>query len=977
MRFSLLGPLIVADDAGSQITLDGSRLRVLLAVLLLHANMPVSADKVAEMVWDGSPSPGAIATLRSYIRRLRRALDPESTRIAARGPGYLIHVDQAELDVLEFETLCRETRAARMADEWVDAWATATRALRLWRSAPLLDVPSEALRVEFVPRLERLRLEILEYRFDAGLRLGHHQELISELTDLTAKHPLRERFHAQLMLALAGSGRRAQALHAYQEARNALVEELGMEPGLELRAIHQQILANDSAGAGERADDTRPGAIGGENRTGVIAAFADAPAAATESAGRAGKAASMQPAPAQLPADIADFTGREVQVTILCEALTSNAAADSPGLARVVVVAGIAGLGKTTLAVHAAHRVRDQFPDGQLFADLRGTSAEPTAPAEVLARFLRDLGVEGEKIPVGDEEARAALYRTWLTGQRVLIVLDNAQDLAQIRPLLPGTASCAVLVTTRSCTFQVVSTRFIDLETLSGPEAEKLFSQIVGRDRTATEPGATMEILDACAGLPLAIRICGARLATRRRWQIGTMANRLRDERRRLDELQVADLEIRASFRVSYDNLAVGRCRGDPPRAFRLLGCWQGPQLALAAAAALLGEKAADAAAALETLVDANLLECRGPDCYQFHELLRLFAKERAQEEEPEEERLEAVTRLLGWYLETAEACADILSPYRYRIPPDKPRAPHPMLNSTEDALSWYDSEQVNLMFAIRQAASAGLHDLAWRLATALLPPFSRRENWADCVTAHLIAVDSARMAGHRQGEAWALQNLGYGLGRVGAAEAFDYLEKALAIRQEMQDVVGEAQTALALVDVRYRLQGPEAAFDDSLRYLETARRAGNPSLLGVALNNHGEISRALGRLDEATEYLQEALDIFTDIGGYGRGYVLETMGHIHLESGRLTEAIASLTEANRAHITSGQLMGQALSLKRLGQAQRGVGQGERARESLAAALVLFEKLRAEEEAEAVRSALTAEDNPGKPSAHFPAEGRR
>ena len=467
MRFSLLGPL-VADGAGGQVAIAGPRLRVLLAALLLHANIPVPAGELAEMVWDGSPPSGAAVTLRSNIRRLRSALDPGGAQIAAVEPGYMIRVEQAELDVLEFEAHCRDARAALRAGEWAGASASAMRALGLWRAVPLLDVPAEALRGEFVPRLERLRLQVLEDRFDAGLRLGQHQELIPQLLDTTAQHPLQERFHAQLMLALASTGRRAQALHAYQQARRVLVDELGIEPGPELQGIHQRVLAGDTAALTKGADAIQPGEVPGTTLTsaqpasaGVLAAEAPVRAPAT---------------PAQLPADTADFTGREAQAAYLRNALASHDLAGRPGIVRVVVVAGPAGFGKTTLAVHAAHQVRDLFPDGQLYVHLSGASSQPAASNEVLTRLLRDLGVDNGKIPEAGEE-RAALYRTRLTGRRVLIVLDDARDAAQVRPLLPGSASCAVVVTTRNRAPDLLNTGLIDLGALPEAEALDLFSR--------------------------------------------------------------------------------------------------------------------------------------------------------------------------------------------------------------------------------------------------------------------------------------------------------------------------------------------------------------------------------------------------------------------------------------------------------------------------------------------------------------------
>ena len=498
-----------------------------------------------------------------------------------------------------------------------------------------------------------------------------------------------------------------------------IADELGVDPGAELQELYARLLAADASSArprkrpikadlpavhapgaapGESADSARPadagtaaaapGAsadhlvevealIGAEDGSGPHGEGSGtiAVGAVAAAAGVVEEPASLPPPrPTQLPADIGDFTGREAQVRHLSEMLVQDEAASSPGAVRIAVVAGAAGLGKTALAVHAAHQVSSAFPDGQLYVDLFGASAQPAAPGEVLARFLRDVGVEGDKVPVGDDE-RAALYRTRLTGRRMLILLDNAKDAAQVRPLLPGSASCAVLVTTRNRTPDLASTRFVDLHVLEDTEALTLFSRIVDDDRPAAEPDATAEVLLACAGLPLAIRICAARLAARTHWRIATLANRLRNEQRRLDELETGDLAVRSSFQVSYDSLQAGRHGIDPARVFRLLGLWQGASISLPAAAALFGESDDDVADALETLVDANLLESPAADWYQFHDLLRVYATERAQEEESEADRTEAVGRLLRWYLETGEAAADAVSPRRYRVPRE-PAAP-------------------------------------------------------------------------------------------------------------------------------------------------------------------------------------------------------------------------------------------------------------------------------------------------------------
>lgn len=986
MRFRMLGPLEIWSGSGWT-GISAGKWRVLLACLLLKSPQIVSIEALIFELWGDTPPPTANNLVSIYVTKLRRAIgDAEGRIIIRRKPGYQLKTGPEDTDLQQFELLAARGREALADGDAEGAAAQLAAAEALWRGSFLADAPPSVLVSAESERATELRVSAAELRIGANLECGRCAEVIPELRRLVAEHPLRERLWLLLMRALSGAGRHAEALNVYGQARSVIAEELGVDPGPELQRLYAALLAPDTTPASSprkppagqaRTDDSAqgspgdmpPGEVPGVTFAGALADVADAlTEEAQPPANLAGPALSR---PAQLPADIADFTGRATQVSHLCDALTRHDGVSGPGTVRIAVVTGAAGIGKTILAVHAAHQVRELFPDGQLYADLRGTSTEPTAPGEVLARFIRDLGVDGDKVPADDEE-RASLYRTRLTGRRVLILLDNAEDAAQVRPLLPGTASCAVLVTTRSRAPCLVSTRFVDLNTLREPEALELFSRIVGRDRTAAEPDATAEILVACAGLPLAIRICGARLATRSQWRIATMANRLRDERCRLNELQVGDLEVRASFRVSYDSLYAGQRQVDPARAFRLLGLWQGQKISLSAATALIGEPEGAVAAALEAFVDANLLESPEPDWYQFHELLRLFATEQAQAEEPEEVRLEAVTRLLQWYLGTALRAAEILSPHRYRIPLQKSQAPNPLLNSAKDALAWYDSEQENVIAAIRQASAAGLRDIAWQLSTALFPLFNRRDSWADCITAHRIAVDNAHAAGSRQGEAWARQNLGLGLVKIADMEAFARLGEALAMRREMRDLVGQAQTAISLADAYHRLQGPQAAFEHSLRSLEMLRQVGDPAVLVAGLNNHGEFCRDLGRLEEATKCFREAVDIWKATELYPLGHMMHNLGRVYLESGRITEAIATLTEAHRLHVASGDLMGEALSLKYLGQAQRGAGQEDQARESLAAALVLFENLRADAEAEAIHFTLAAQDNLGKPATSLP-----
>jgi tetratricopeptide (TPR) repeat protein len=697
-----------------------------------------------------------------------------------------------------------------------------------------------------------------------------------------------------------------------------------------------------------------PGKPGGHGRAAGPAA-SDGPPAARD-AGKAepapGPAPARRPAaqiPAQLPADITDFTGREDQVKRLCDLLAGTGAHGQPGAVRIAVVAGAGGLGKTSLAVHAAHRVRRRFSDGQLYVDLLGATPNPLSPADVLARFLRDLGVDGRDIPV-DEDERAARYRTTLAGRKVLVVLDNARDAAQVRPLLPGTAPSAVLITTRSRMPDLASTRLVDLHVLDDDEALALFTKVVGDERAAAEPEATAELLLACAGLPLAIRICAARLAARSGWTIRAMANRLRDTRRRLDELRVGDLAVRASFQVSFASLPASTDKQgiDPARAFCLLGLWQGPTISSVAAAALFGIPEYSATDALEVLVDTHLLECAAADRYQFHDLLRVYASERALADLSVDERDAAVGRLLRWYTRTADAAGTAVLPQRYNIPLEPVDAdPSPLsFADAEEALAWYDSERANLVDATRQAAERGLHEVAWRLPAPLFIVFNSRGNWADCIATHRIALASARQAGNRQGEAWVLNNLGDALGVTRDPEGIGLLERSLAIRREIGDRMGEAQAANNLADTYQWLGRTDEALGLYRRALELNRRVGDRYGEGIALVNLGSTLLDLDRAEDAVDYLMQARGTFAEINfPDGVGYVLHTLGRCYLRLRRDTDALDRLQQALASHRATGNRRRQAATLRSLGTAQRRAGLTAEARGSWTEAAAIFEEL--------------------------------
>jgi DNA-binding SARP family transcriptional activator len=941
MRFRLLGPLEVRA-AGQWRGIGAPKWRSVLAALLINAGHIVPVDVLIDEVWGDAPPAKASNLISIYVLRLRRLLgDTDSTLLVTRAPGYQLRLGPAATDAQLFETLVRDARRAYAAGDPQGAASQLAEALALWHGSPLADVPPTPLVEAEAERLEELRLDAAELRIRAELACGSHAQVIPEVRRLLADHPLREGLWLLLMQALGGAGRHAEALDAYGQARAVIAEELGVDPGAELRRLYADMLAQDDLLA--KSSGEAPGTIS-----------AGAVSPSLEAARPAGVPAEARipqpvPTPAQLPADVTDFTGRDDQVKHLCTLLSGAGEDGEGGAVRIALVAGSGGLGKTSLAVHAAHQVRGSFPDGQLYVDLLGATPQPLPATDALARFLRDLGLDGRDIPV-EEDERAGRYRTILAGRRVLVVLDNARDAAQVRPLLPGTASCAVLVTTRSRMADLASTRLVDLDVLDDDEALTLFTRIVGDERAAAEPEATAELLLACAGLPLAIRICAARLATRSGWTIRAMANRLRHEHRRLDELRVGDLAVRASFQVSFASLPASAQPGAiaPADAFRLLGLWHGPFIAPAAAAALFGTPEDLATDALEVLVDAHLLESKAPDRYQFHDLLRVYSAERAVADLSAPDRDAAIGRLLRWYMRTADAAATAVLVHRYNIPLEPAGADPPPLSFTgaEDALSWYDTERANLVAATRQASSVGRHDIAWRLPAPLFRIFETRGNWADLVTTHRIALDSARRAGNRPGEAWILNSLGEALGITGDSQSIGYLEQALAISREVGDRMAESRAANNLADAYTRLGRSEEAIDLLHRALDLDREVGSRFGEGVALVNLGDALVDLHRGAEAIDYLQQARRVFDELNeADGAGYALCSLGRSCLALGRDADAADYLSQALASHQAAGNRQRQAVTLTLLGRARAHLGLAGEARESWAQAAAIFDDL--------------------------------
>jgi DNA-binding SARP family transcriptional activator len=869
MRFEVLGTVAVDSGEGPE-PVRWPMPRSVLAALLLNANRVVPAQRLIDVVWGETPPASALPSLQNHVMRLRALLaGGGSSQIKTVGPGYLIEVADGELDLHEFTRRAQRGQRALAGDDWETAARELTSALELWRGEPLADVTSALLREQEVPRLEQLEMAALEARNEAALRLDRGGELIAELRRLTAAHPLCERFHGQLMTAYYQAGRQAEALSAYQRARAILAEELGMEPGPELERLHRQVLAGNPDCLAD----------GGDRRVALIR-------------------------PAQLAADLGDFTGRAEQVSVLSE--LARSAGKRPGVVPVCVLTGPGGIGKTSLAIHAGHTVRDCFPDGQLFVRLGGSGPRPAEPGQVLSRFLRDLGADPAQIPVG-VTARAAQFRSILAGRRVLIVLDDARDGAQIAPLLPGVAGCAVIVTSRNPLADAPAARRLQLASLASDQAIELLSKIIGSGRLRAEAPAAARVAELCAGLPLALRIAGSRLAARPHWRIEDLAGRLAGAAARLDELAVGDLSVRASFAVSYANLPAKAEPFPPARAFRLLGLWEGADTGVPAAAALFGVAVPVAEQALETLLDSHLLQ---PGCwagrYRFHDLLGVYAAERSRAEESEAAVGAATGRMLAWYLHSTVAAHQALAPGTRPVPlgalpdglePARPAGPH-------EAVVWLKDELANLHAAVRMASARGDHETTWKLAMALCTFHLRQCLWADWIAAETLGLASARAIGDRHGEAWLLSGMAVAHWQTGnVGEAMDMLAESLRIRRAINDQYGIVATLTNLGCLLHDL-GRET---EALRTLEEALGINlsyeEPhAMLAEILIGLGQTQHALGNHYQARASLGQALAV-------GRSY-----GNWEWEAAAL-RSLADIASTTGRHAEAAQLYEQAIAV--------------------------------------------------------------
>ncbi|HZR51323.1 MAG TPA: BTAD domain-containing putative transcriptional regulator [Streptosporangiaceae bacterium] len=930
MHFALLGPMRV-HDGDHEVTVSSPKQRALLAGLLVTAGRTQETNRLIDMLWSDGIS-GSRDALQMQMVRLRRAVgDQIASRIITRTNGYLIDVEPDELDINRFTDLCEHGRRAAQAENWDQAIRLLQEARDLWSGSPLEDVPSERLQVEYAPHLLEMHLDAIELSIDAQLTIGDERNLIGQLQELVRNHPFREGFVGQLMLALHRSDRRADALATYRNARHRLVSELGIEPSARLQTLHQQILCGDEGAA-------------------VVA-----PARSPGQSLRVGSLPGAGTVPAQLPADIGDFTGRADYLWELDELLNPCRAPRGHSAITVVAVTGAGGVGKTTLAVHSGHRHREDFPDGQLYINLRGTSDQPVAPGDALGQFLRGLGLDWPAIPVETDE-RAALYRSMLSDRCVLVVLDDARDAAHVRPLIPGGSRNAVLITSRDRLVSLDAVERLHLGVLDENEARALFTRIVGDISTTAEPDATACVLSVCAGLPLAVRIAAAHLAAQPARTIGALAGLLTDMARRLDVLQADDRSVRASFQASYTALTrTVRVDGtDPMRVFRLLSLWDGPVISLPAAAAMSGLPESITEVCAETLVGAHLLDSPSPRHYQFHDLMHVYALEQAVSEETQADRHNALCRVFAWYLHTAERACSLIEPQRRSPSFPADSAVRPLVfKSRDEAVSWCDSERVNLISATRQQARQGFDDYAWRLPAVLAPYYNLRKLWTDWIATHRIGLESATRESDSFGQACILADLARAYtDRRKFDDAGDAYRRALRLFREVGDEQGVLRILANLASM-YGERGQQmAALDASEEALRMSRDLGEERVEAIILGNMGFACAELGRFDEAVRNLHLALKIRRDRNDfYGQGFIHQNLGEVYRNLRRTEEAADHYRQSLEIRQRLGDRFGEATTLASLGQLFTAELRPAEAREYWTTALRIFRDLDAPEAA--------------------------
>lgn len=931
IRVALLGRVRVWVG-GVEVAVGAPQQRAVLAVLVGRRH-PVGVSAIVDGVWGDAAPPGAVSVVRTYVSRLRKVLESGGAPrvVLSAGDGYVLRRELVSSDLDDVENRVLRAEQARADGEFDSALQVVRDVLEEWEDAPLLGVPgpfAASLRVDVRER----RLRALEFKLRLELECGEHVGALGELRALCDEHPLRESFRELLILALYRSGRRGEALDAYSQARRALVDELGIEPGPSLRELQARVLADDPS-------------LGVPRPTG----------------GPPEPASPARIRPSQLPADLPTFTGRRTELERFSALLCS-------GESSVAVLDGMAGAGKTTLAVHWAHQVSDAFPDGNLYVNLRGydPGGARMEPGEALETFLMALGVAAQAVPEGID-AQAALYRSVLAERRVLIVLDNAGDTEQVRPLLPGASGCLVVVTSRSRLTGLVAREGAAPFTLGllGPqEARELLARRVGQRRVDAEPRAADAIVELCARLPLALAIVAARASYRPGFQLSDIVEELREDHGSLDAFVAGDdigADARAVFSWSYHALSPGAAE-----LFRRLALHPGPDVSAAVAAALTGVERRRVRPALSELTGASLLIEQLPGRYVFHDLLRAYAQELTADLDGRDVREGAAVRMFDHYLHTALHASAVLSPFRETIPqpPTTTDSGPVRFDDSRQATDWLRTERNVLRAVVEHAVSRGQFEYAWRTAHALDLSFDRLGFRRDLMEINKAALRAARVLGDPVAQAHALRSLGFGHTRIQLPEeAMRLLAQALELFRAAGDAFGRARTHRAFAYQANAL----AKYDISLGHYAQAgelyRSLGHHSGEASVLNEIGWTYILLGEPERALENCELAIALHRKVGDpSGEASAQDSVGYALHHLGRYDDAVERYETAVQLYQRIGNRYLEADTLRHIGDSRYAAGEFGSARAAWGSALVLLEEGGHGEEAEEVR--LLLEEGP-------------
>ncbi|SEG88307.1 DNA-binding transcriptional activator of the SARP family [Saccharopolyspora kobensis] len=882
--FRVLGPVeIGAGDAVRHVT--AYRQRTVLGLFLLRVNEFVSVEELIDAIWGEAPPPTAREQVQICVSRLRQMLTGigEPRSIVTRSGGYVCQVDPSRVDAALFEEYSRAGEQHGAAGRTAEGAEMFRRALALWRGEVLAGASGKARLL--ADALVEKKIAVVEHCVELELELGKHRELIGELAGLVAEHPWREQLRAYLMVALHRSGRQAEALEAYRQARRDFIDELGIEPSDSLRQLESVILA-------------------GSDEPEIDGVVPSGPPRRAE-----------EVVPRQLPAAIGDFTGRGLAVSAIEEKLGGPAAENTM---RIVCIAGRGGIGKTALAVYVAHRLCDDYPDGQLFVNLRGTT-DPVEIADVLARFLRATGLRDSEIPADPEELQD-LYRSRLSGRRVLVVLDDIAGEEQITPLLPGSPSCSVIVTCRRPLGILPGAVTLNLDILEGKQARNLLARLVGHERASAESESLDALTQLCGHWPLAIRIIGARLAGKPHWTLSAMVERLQDEQGRLDEIAYGNLHVRSTLSISYDGLSP-----QAKRLFRLLGVCRVPDFALWVPAALLDTDLRTAGDVLEELIEAKLVDVVAAQGTRFgwHDLIRIFAVERLREEDPAA-RAAAERRLLGAYLGLVREAHRRLyggdytvlhgDGYRWELPENQ------VDRLLAEPMSWLEAEEAGLVAAVHRAAETGADEQCWDLALTSVTLFEARGQVHRWQETHERALECVRRAGNRRGEAAILCSLGSLRQTMRGDSGVELLEDALRLFAELGEQHGQA---LALRNLAFadRMAGH---FDSAaVRYtaaVESFREVGDLVAEAHTLISLAQVHSGLRRFDEATRALSESMTLCHRTGNRRvEAQAWQRYGELYLQQELFGKAEEAFRKVLELVLPMGDRVGEVFALSGLG----------------------------------------------------------